>query len=159
MTLQTKCLNDVQYSRLIDNTADEVSWWCIMKNTHVTLTTPNIKKFSSQPSTQWVSNYTRHSERGKKARQTEEEVGRQHQGKYGPGVRQVPEGCGEQGKMEETGCEIICGAPTTLKLIFLTLSKILVWHSTAAYLCTNRWQILAQQRTLNFGESVRFVSI
>ena len=31
-----------------------------------------------------------------------------------PGVRQVPEGSGEQGKMEETGCKIICGAPTTL---------------------------------------------
>ena len=31
-----------------------------------------------------------------------------------PGVRQVPEGSGEQGKMEKTGCEIICGAPTTL---------------------------------------------
>ena len=30
-----------------------------------------------------------------------------------PGVRQVPEGSGEQGKMEETGCTIICGAPTT----------------------------------------------
>ena len=32
----------------------------------------------------------------------------------GPGVRQVPEGSGEQRKMEETGCEVICGAPTTL---------------------------------------------
>ena len=31
-----------------------------------------------------------------------------------PGVRQVPEGSGEQRKMEDTGCEIICGAPTTL---------------------------------------------
>ena len=30
------------------------------------------------------------------------------------GVRQVPEDSGEQGKMEETGCEIICGAPMTL---------------------------------------------
>ena len=29
-------------------------------------------------------------------------------------VRQIPEGNGEHGKMEETGCEIICGAPTTL---------------------------------------------
>ena len=29
---------------------------------------------------------------------------------------QAPEGAGEQGKMEETGCEIICGAPTTLKV-------------------------------------------
>ena len=56
----------------------------------------------------------RHSEKGKKTRQTEEEVGRQHQGTYRPGVCQVQEGRGEQAKMEETGCEIICGAPTTL---------------------------------------------
>ena len=56
----------------------------------------------------------RHSERGEKTRQTEEEVGRQHQGMDRPGVRQVPEGSGEQGKMEETGCEIICGAPATV---------------------------------------------
>ena len=52
--------------------------------------------------------------KGKKIWQTEEEVGRQHQGMDRPGVRQVPEGSEEQGKMEETGCEIICGAPTTL---------------------------------------------
>ena len=52
--------------------------------------------------------------RGKKMRQTEEEMGRQHQGMDRPGVRQVPEGSGEQGKMEETGCKITCGAPTTL---------------------------------------------
>ena len=51
--------------------------------------------------------------------QTEEEVGRQHQGMDTPGVRQVPEGSGEQGKMEETGSEIICDAPTTLFNIFL----------------------------------------
>ena len=31
-----------------------------------------------------------------------------------PGVREVPEGSGEKEKMEETGCEIICGAQTTL---------------------------------------------
>ena len=41
-------------------------------------------------------------------------MGRQHPGMDRPGVRQVPEGNGEQGKMGETGCEIICGAPTTL---------------------------------------------
>ena len=46
----------------------------------------------------------RHSEREKKTRQTEEEVGRQHQGMDRPGVRQDPEGSGEQRKMEETGC-------------------------------------------------------
>ena len=43
----------------------------------------------------------RHSERGKKTRQTEEEVGRQHQGLDRPGVRQVPEGRGEQRKMRK----------------------------------------------------------
>ena len=41
-------------------------------------------------------------------------MGRQHQGMDRPGVRQVPEGSGEQGKMQKTGCKIICGAPTTL---------------------------------------------
>ena len=56
----------------------------------------------------------RHSAREKKTRQTEDEVGRQHQEMDRPGVRQVPEGSGEQRKMEETGCEIICSAPTTL---------------------------------------------
>ena len=44
----------------------------------------------------------------------EKEVGRQRQGMDRPGVHQVSEGSGEQEKMEETGCEIICGAPTTL---------------------------------------------
>ena len=51
---------------------------------------------------------------GKKARETKEEVGRQHQGMDMSGVRQVPEGSGEQRKMEETGREIIYGASTTL---------------------------------------------
>ena len=55
-----------------------------------------------------------HSERRKKTRQTEEDMGRQHQGMDRPGVCKVPEGSGEQGKMEETGRKIICGAPTTL---------------------------------------------
>ena len=53
----------------------------------------------------------RHSERG--TRQTEEEVGR-HQEMDRPGGRQVPEGSGEQGKIEKTGCEIICGDPATV---------------------------------------------
>ena len=41
-------------------------------------------------------------------------MGRRDQGMDRPGVRQVPEGSGEQGKMEKTGCEIICGATATL---------------------------------------------
>ena len=39
---------------------------------------------------------------GKKKRQTEEEMGRQHQGMDRPGVPQVQEGSEEKGKMEET---------------------------------------------------------
>ena len=46
--------------------------------------------------------------------QTKEQMGRRHQGMERPGVHQVPAGSGEQRKMEKTGCEIICGAPTTL---------------------------------------------
>ena len=56
----------------------------------------------------------RYSERRKKTRQAEEEVGRQPQGIDRPGVWQVPEGSLEQGKMEKTGGEIICDASTTL---------------------------------------------
>ena len=46
-------------------------------------------------------------------RRTKEEVGRQHQGMDRPGVRKVPEGSGEQVKMEETGCQVICNAQMT----------------------------------------------
>ena len=52
------------------------------------------------------------SERGKKTRQTEEEVGRQHQEMDSPGARQVQAGSGEQWEKEKTGCEIISCAPT-----------------------------------------------
>ena len=51
---------------------------------------------------------------GEKIEQIEEEVGRQHQGMDRPGVPQVPKGSGKQGKMEETGCKIIRGAPAIL---------------------------------------------
>ena len=71
----------------------------------------------------------RHSERGKTTRQTEEKVGRQHQGMDRPGVRQVPEGSGEQGEMEETGCKIICGAPTALAVKKLMMMMMLLWQS------------------------------
>ena len=58
----------------------------------------------------------RQGERGKKTKQTEKEVGR-HQGTDRPGFCQVPEGSGEQRKMEETGCEVIRGDPTTLAMV------------------------------------------
>ena len=37
-----------------------------------------------------------------------EEVGRQHQGMDRPRIRQVAEGSGEQGEMQETGCHLWC---------------------------------------------------
>ena len=71
----------------------------------------------------------RHSERGKKTRWTKEEVGRQHQGMDRPGVRHAPEGSGEQGKMEKTGCKIICGAPTTLAVKGLMMMMMMMMSS------------------------------
>ena len=44
------------------------------------------------------NHFARHSERGKTTRQTEEEVGRQHQGMDRPTVLQVPEGSREREK-------------------------------------------------------------
>ena len=47
-----------------------------------------------------------------------------------PGVRLVPEGSGGHGKMEETVCEIISGAPTTLafkgKMIMMMMMIMMI---------------------------------
>ena len=55
----------------------------------------------------------RHSDRGKKTRQTEEEMGKQHQGmdrlEFAKSQRAV-----ENREKGRKRCEIICGAPTTL---------------------------------------------
>ena len=75
---------------------------------------------------QGQNHLARHSERGKKTGQTEEAVGRQRQGMDRPGIRQVPEGSEEQGKMEETGCKIICGAPTTLAVKGLMMMMMMM---------------------------------
>ena len=48
-----------------------------------------------------------------------------YQGMDRPGVRQVPEGSGEQGKMEKTGFKIICGDPTTLVVKGLMMMTLL----------------------------------
>ena len=78
------------------------------------------------------------SERGKKTRQTEEEVGRQHQGIDRPGVRQVPEGSGEHGKMEKSGCKIICGAPTTLAVEGLMMMMMIAVHTYTFCWCIHK---------------------
>ena len=43
-----------------------------------------------------------------------------------PGVRQVPEGSGEQGKIEKSGCKVICGAPTTLAVKGLMMMMMML---------------------------------
>ena len=66
--------------------------------------------------------------KGGRRQRTKEEVGRQHPGMDRPGVRQVPEGSGEQGKMETTGCKIIYGAPTTLAVKGLMMMMTRACH-------------------------------
>ena len=56
----------------------------------------------------------RHSERGKKTKQTEEEVGKTTSGDGQAWSLASPRGQWRTGKTEKTGCKIICGAPTTL---------------------------------------------
>ena len=60
------------------------------------------------------SHLAKHNEREKKTMQTEEEVGRQYQGMDRPG------------KMEKTGCKIICGAPVTLAVKELMMMMIII---------------------------------
>ena len=61
-------------------------------------------------------NSARDSERGKKERKTEEEMGRYHQGMDGNGVRRFSEGSGRQGKIERYCCNVIFGVPKTSKV-------------------------------------------
>ena len=75
---------------------------------------------------QWYGHYSRSSglaktilqgtvEREEKTRQTEEEVGRQHQGMDRPGVRQVSEGSGELGKNGENWLQNYLWCPNDLR--------------------------------------------
>ena len=47
-----------------------------------------------------------------------------------PKVCQVPEGSAEQKKMEKSGCEIICGAPTTLAVKGLMMMMMMMMMTT-----------------------------
>ena len=68
-----------------------------------------------------------------KADRETRQVGRQHQGMDRPGVRQVAEGSGEQGKMEKTGCKINCGAPTTLAVNGLMMMMMVMMMMVFAH--------------------------
>ena len=56
------------------------------------------------------------NERRKMERKTEEEMGRLHPGMDGNGDWRFPGGSGRQGRMERYCCNVICGAPTTVKV-------------------------------------------
>ena len=62
----------------------------------------------------WYGHISRSSsEKSKKERKTEEEMGRLRQGMDENGLRGFPEGSGRQGRVERYCCNVICGAPTT----------------------------------------------
>ena len=70
-----------------------------------------------------------------------------------PGVRQVPEGSGEQGKMEKTGCKIICGAPTTLAVKGLMMMMMMIFSPHAGQKYTSRLQLVfAVNKIHAFGD-------
>ena len=81
----------------------------------------------------------------------------QHQGMDRPGVRQVPEGSGEEGKMEKAGCEIICGAPTTFAvrgLMMIMINRLkslgvlhpkLIWVRVSYYMAKPELKICSGQ--------------
>ena len=94
----------------------------------------------------------RHSERGKKTRRTKEEVGRQHQGMDRRGVRQVPEGSGEQGRMEKKCCKIICVAPTTLTGKGLMM-MMMGGSSSSSF--TSTWEVLAGEESCTVRWSLK----
>ena len=51
-----------------------------------------------------------------------------------PGVCQVPEGNGEQGKMVQTGCKIICGAPMILAVKGLMMMMMMMMMMMECFL-------------------------
>ena len=68
-----------------------------------------------------------------------------------PGVFLAPEGSGELGKMEETGCEIICGTSMTLTV----KGQMMMMMTTSSDLdCTSRSQQCQTILTENFCSSL-----
>ena len=74
-----------------------------------------------------------------------------------PEVRQVPEGSGEQGKMEETGYEIICGAPTTLAVKGLMKDEMRDQGERAAIIGTLRYFKLRFFISIGYPENAKFL--
>ena len=80
------------------------------------------------------------------------------QGMDRPGVWQVPEGSEEQGKMEKTGCKIVCGAPMTLAvkglmmmmMMMMMMRRRLEWMTVGGYMLMARMLMLDDLRMETF---------
>ena len=68
------------------------------------------------------------------------------------GFRQVPEGSGEQGKTEKTGCKIICGAPTTLAVKGLMMMIMTLLRCPYTPVC-NRIRFSPCQSLVDYGNT------
>ena len=79
-----------------------------------------------------------------------------------PGVQQAPEGSGEQGKMDKTGCEIICGAPVTLMVKGLMMMMVMIrctCQSNQSYLTDCGGNIFFQYRSLGKETAALFSTL
>ena len=112
------------------------------------------------------NNPARHSERGKKTRQTRGRGGKTTSGNGQAWSSKVPEGSGEQGKIEKTGCKIIYGAPTTLAVKGLMMMMMMLvnqwppqkspkeeykpwkWGATAGYHATHTQTMLPTRKSV-----------
>ena len=72
-----------------------------------------------------------------------------------PEVRKVLDGSGEQRKMKETGCEIICGAQTTLAVKGLMMMMMMIMMTltrSASYLYAEKSESEVQSADVIFKE-------
>ena len=72
-----------------------------------------------------------------------------------PGARQVPEGSGEQVKMEKTGCKIICGAPTTLAVKGLMMMMMYTGIVNVSTVVENKFTNRVTERENNNNKTVQ----
>ena len=73
-----------------------------------------------------------------------------------------PEGSGEQGKMDKTGCEIICGAPVTLMVKGLMMMMVMIrctCQSNQSYLTDCGGNIFFQYRSLGKETAALFSTL
>ena len=74
-----------------------------------------------------------------------------------PGVWQVPEGSGEEGKLEKTGCKIICGAPMALAVKGLMMMMMNGIHSQSLLQSVVMFSVVMFEKSAHFAFLDSFV--